>query len=354
MSRLFYKDKQPIGLDISETSVKVMAVDPQHWMVQGYGSIDLDPAKMQLSLNDKTGKNTYLAESVAELFHDNTVGDLPSNHVIIGVPTNRTYSRTFTLPLDQEKNLREAIEIEVSQYIPIPLASLYIDYEVINRTESSLHIIMAAIPKTVVDSAISAAKQAGLRPVAVEPSINAVARLLETTEEGHLTTLIIDIGQANTDIAVLSGGAIRITGGAPVGGNTFTIDIAKKLKVPLNNAHQLKVLNGLAPSPRQSKITKALTPSLEHIENEVRKVMRYYTDRVEDASKIEQVLIVGAGSNMPGIGDYYTNALIMPVRVASPWQQLDFGKLAQPGKQFRPRYITVAGLASIAYEEILR
>ncbi|MDN5819364.1 MAG: cell division FtsA domain-containing protein, partial [bacterium] len=74
---------------------------------------------------------------------------------------------------------------------------------------------------------------------------------------------------------------------------------------------------------------------------------RYYTERLNDEHKIEQVLIVGGGSNIPGIGDYFTNELLMPARVAVPWQKLDFGKLPQPSKQFRPRYVTVAGLASV-------
>lgn len=180
----------------------------------------------------------------------------------------------------------------------------------------------------------------------IEPGISAVARVLEATEEGHLPTVIVDIGPATTDIAVLDG-SIRVTGGLGVGGNTFTLDIAKKLGVPLENAHQLKVLNGLNAGPRQEKITTALRPSLQRIVVETRKVIRYYNERLSDDRKLEQVIIVGGGSNVPGIGDYFTNELVMPARVASPWQQLDFAKLPQPAKQFRPRYITVAGLASI-------
>lgn len=351
--KLFFKDKQPLGLDISQTGFKVMAVDPKKWLVEGYGSIDLDPSKVQESLEKNDEENTYLSDNLKLLFQSNMVGQLPSNHVIISVPTSKTFSRTFTLPTAQEKTLADAVEIEVGQYIPIPINALYVDYEVIDRTKESLSVVMSAIPRTIVDSVVNAAWEAGLRPVAIEPSINAVARLLEATEEGHLTTLIVDIGQATTDIAILSGGAIRIAGGIDLGGNTFTLEIAKKLKVALNNAHQLKVLNGLSASPRQAKISEALTPSLTRIAAEMRKVMRYYTERLGIDDKIEQVLIVGAGSNMPGIGEYYTNELVMPVRVASPWQKLDFGKLPQPNKQFRPRYITVAGLASIKYEEIL-
>lgn len=345
MTKLFYKDKPIIGLDISQTGIKVMAVDPKKWLVTGYGSIDLDPSKVQASLDSK---DTYLGENIKSLISEKLVGELTSDHVVIGVPTGRTFSRTFTVPVSAENGLGDAIEIEVDQYIPIPMSSLYVDYEIIERTKETLTVVMSAVPRNLVDSCIEAVTNAGLTPVMIEPGINAVARVLELTEEGHLPTLIIDIGPASTDIAILDGGAIRVTGGLGIGGNTFTLDIAKKLGVALENAHQLKVLNGLNAGPRQAKITTALQPSLQRIVTEVRKVIRYYNERITgDERKLQQVLIVGGGSNMPGIGDYFTNELVMAARVASPWQRLDFGKLAQPNKQFRPRYITVAGLASI-------
>ncbi len=343
MVKLFFKDKPIVGLDISQTGIKVMAVNAKRWKVLGYGSIDLDPVKMQQSLDKPDG---YLAENIQELLKNRVVGSLASDHVVLGVPTSRTFSRTFALPSAGEKNLKGAVEIEAEQYIPIPVSSLYIDYEVIERAKKELTVIMSAVPKTLVDSTISAAENAGMRVAMLEPGINAVARVLEATEDAHLTSVIIDIGPASTDIAILDG-AIRVTGGTNIGGNTFTLNIAKKLGVSLENAHQLKVINGLSAGPRQEKITSALRPSLQRIAMETKKVIRYYNERLKRETKIEQVLVVGAGSNVPGIGDYFTNELVMPARVASPWQQLDFADLPRPEKQFRSRYITVAGLASI-------
>ncbi len=349
MVKLFYKDKPIIGLDISQTGIKVMAIDPKKWLVLGYGSVDLDPAKVQKSLDSNDG---YLAENITTLLDSKLIGTLPGSHVVLGVPTSRTFSRTFTIPTSAEKNLADAIEIEVDQYIPVPFNMLYVDYEIITRTKEQITVIMSAIPKTLVDNCTSALEAAGLQPLMIEPSVNAVARVLESTEDGHLTTLIVDIGPANTDIAVLDAGAIRISGGLGVGGNTFTLDMAKKLNIALENAHQLKVLSGLNAGPRQAKITAALKPSLQRILSEVQKVIRYYNERLNDGRNIEQVLVVGGGSNVPGIGDYFTNELVMPARVASPWQKLDFGTLPQPSKQFRPRYITVAGLASVNHKDI--
>lgn len=349
MAKLFYHDKPIIGLDISQTGIKVMAIDPKKLLVTGYGSADLDPAKVQKSLDSD---DTYLSENIKSIIKDKLVGQLPGDHVVIGVPAGRTFSRTFTIPVKAEKTLKDAIEVEVEQYIPIPLGSLYVDYEIIGRTKEHLTVVMSAVPKVLVDNCMKAAEDAGLHPIMIEPSINAVARVLESTEEGHLTTLIIDIGPASTDIAVLAGGAIRVSGGIGIGGNTFTLEIAKKLNIALENAHQLKVLNGLNAGPRQAKISDALRPSLQRVLAEVRKVIRYYNERLNDDMKIEQVLVVGGGSNVPGIGDYFTNELVMAARVAIPWQKLDFGKLPQPAKQFRPRYITVAGLASVNQNEV--
>jgi len=350
MSKLFYTPKPLIGLDISQTGIKVMAVDPKRWLVLGYGSLDLDPSKVQASLDSPD--DPYLAENITNLLKQNIVGTLHSEHVVVGLPTGRTFSRTFTLPASEEKHISGAVEVEADQYIPIPLGSLYVDYEVIERTKENITVIMSAVPKVLVDTCLAAVRNAGLLPVMAEPSINAVARVLEVTEEGHLATLIVDIGAASTDIAVLDKGVIRVTGSVGIGGNTFTLDIAKKLGIALENAHQYKVLNGLNPGPRQAKLSAALHPSLGRIATEIRKVIRYYNERLVDDHKIEQVLIVGAGANVPGIGEFFTNELIMPARVASPWQKLDFGTLPEPNKQFRPRYITVAGLASVKTDEV--
>lgn len=348
-SKIFYQDKQIIGLDISSTGIKIMAIDTRKWLVLGYGSLDLEPIKIKESLE---GNSTYLADNIKLLIKEKIIGVLPSNHVVLGIPTSRSYSRTFTLPINVEKNLKEAVQLEVDQYIPIPSSSLYIDYQVIERNNKEITVLMNAIAKTIVDKCVAAAESADLIVSLVEPGMSAVARLIKNTEDGHLPSVIVDIGPASTDIAIMDKGIVRITGGIAIGGNTFTLDIARKLGVALENAHQLKVLNGLNAGPRQEKIKNAIDSSLSQIIVETRRVMRYYNERISTQVKLEQLLVVGSGSNMPGIGEYFTNELVMPARVASPWQKLDFGKLPEPIRQFRSRYITAAGLAIIKPESI--
>lgn len=324
-----------------------MAIDTKRFNVLGYASTDIDPNELQKSLS---GDGKYLTDMLIEL-RKNVTGHLVSNHVVMGIPTIKTYARSIELPHDIKGALKDAVELEAEQYIPVPISQLYIDYEVTSKTDKSINVMMCAAPQKLIDTCVNAATDANFRVTMIEPGMNASARLLKLTESGDLPTVIVDIGAATTDVAVLDG-AIRVTGGVPVGGNTFTIDISKKLKVPLEAAHQLKVLNGLNVGPRQAKIREALEPNLKKISDEIKKIIRYYNERLADGKKIEQVLVVGGGSNVPGIGDYFTDSIIIAARVASPWQALHFDKLQQPARQFLSRYITVAGLASVNHKEI--
>src|SRR5680860_137703 len=139
MSKLFYTDKPIIGLDISNTGIKVMAINIKRWLVLGYGSIDLEPNKVKQSFE---GDSSYLADNIQLLIKEKLVGNLPSNHAAISIPTDRTYSRTFNLPVGVAQKLKDAVELEVDQYIPVPASALYIDYEIIERSKKEITVLM--------------------------------------------------------------------------------------------------------------------------------------------------------------------------------------------------------------------
>jgi type IV pilus assembly protein PilM len=350
MNSVFYRTKPIIGLDFSRTGVRVVSVNREKMLVHGYGSVELDPSK--ISDNLETSRD-YLTQKIEALLRENIIGKLDSNRVILGVPTMRTFARTFTIPTAQEAKVKQAVNLEVEQYVPMPLENLYVDHLIISRTAKELTVLMCAVPKKFIDDLLGVLTALGLEVAVIEPSIYAIARLLEATKEGGMPTVIVDLSPGDTDIAIFDG-AVRVTGGLNIGGNTLTLDIAKKMDLTIENAHQLKVLSGLNPGPRQAKVSAALRPSLLKIINETKKVMRFYTERFPDVDKLEQILIVGSGSNVPGLGEFFTNELVMPARVASPWQALDFAHIAQPAKHLRARLATAAGLALVDPKEAVK
>lgn len=349
LSKLFYLEKTITGIDIGQTAIKVMSLDAHLNEVTCFGSVDVDPEKIQDAL--KNNDESYIVENLTTLLSEKLIGSLGSKKVNVSIPAAQAFTRTLTLPIKAERALKSAVELEAEQYIPVPVSGLVIDYQIIGRTATDLSVLVCAAPRKIITLVTSAIEKVGLEVVAIEPSLMAVGRLLKATEGAMLPSIIVDIGAVVTDIAAIDDGTIRVTGSTPIGGNTFTLDIAKSLETSLEQAHQMKVLYGMAHSSKQKKLTRALAPDMDAIVRDVKKLIRYYNDRL-GGSKLEQLLIVGSGANIPGIGEYFTNALVMAARVAHPWQKIEFGHLSAPPRQVKPRYITVAGAASVSQEEL--
>ncbi len=81
-------------------------------------------------------------------------------------------------------------------------------------------------------------------------------------------------------------------------------------------------------------------------------MIRYHEERSGSTRKIEQVITMGGGANMPGLSDYLTSAMRMPVRTCNPWQNLGLGKLQPPSTVEKSIYATAAGLSLIRPREL--
>ncbi len=347
---LFYKDKAVFGLDIGFSSIKVMQIERvgKKRVVGGYGVVNFDPS----AVVDGVIKNPeLLAKSAYELFKKNLVGDITTRRVALAIPAVRTFNRTVQLPKMGRKQLDQAIRLEAEQYIPLPLDSLYLDYEIIRQTDEALELLVVATPRTIIDSYISWIRLIGLEVAAIETTIGSGSRLFVQAEDSSVPTVLIDFGSVSSDITVYDQ-TLVVTGTVPGGGDSFSSLIADSLNVTKQEAHVIKTKYGLGVSKKQKEISDSLSPLLEQHLKEIRRMIRYYEERSDTDRKIGQVVTMGGGANMPGLSEHLTNQLRLPVRMCSPWQKLNFGGLQPPSSVEKSMYITVAGLSLIEPGEI--
>lgn len=349
-SKYFYQDKPLFGLDIGFNTLKIMQVEGANGQrtVTGYGVTNFDPKAVE---EGRIVNVEEVARATLDLFNRNLVGNISTHRVAIAVPASRTYNRGIKLPKLPAKELAEAVRLEAEQYIPMPLDELYLDYSIISRTEKDLDLFAVAVPKKIIDSHLMLARMLGLEVVAMETTIGAASRLLVEADRSDIPTVLIDFGSKSADITVFDKTLI-VTGTVPGGGDDFTARIAEKLGVTPQEGHVIKTKYGLRLSKKQAEITAALGPVLEQLLKEIRRVIRYYEERYGADRKIGQIVTMGGGANMPGLSEYMTNALRLPVRMSDPWQHIGFSKLQPPSTVERSIYVTVAGLALMNPKEI--
>lgn len=349
-SALLYKDKPIFGLDIGFSNLKVMQVTSHGntLVVAGYGVARFDP----MAITDGVITNPESIAKVAhELFERNIIGDITTRRVAIAIPAARTYNRTVMLPKLSHKELQDAIRAEAEQYISLPVDQLHIDYEIISESAQGTELLISAAPSKVVNSYLQLTDLLGLEVVALETTIGSGSRLFVQAEASDVPTVLIDFGSVSSDITIYDN-ALIVTGTVPGGGDSFTKLIANTLGVTEQEAHVIKTKYGLGLSKKQKEITAGLTPILEQLLKEIRRMIRYYEERSTTQRKISQVVTLGGGANMPGLSEYMTSHLRLPVRMCDPWQRLEFGDLQPPSPTEKSMYITVAGLAMMEPKEI--
>ena len=213
---------------------------------------------------------------------------------------------------------------------------------------------MVASPRQIVDSYVAICDLLGLDLALVQTNIRADAQLCMLYEDMTPGSpyIIVDVGGDSIDVGILDE-TLRVTGTVEEGGNSLTEAIAQQLHISHAKAQSTKVTKGIAAGPQQEKIKAAVSPILDKVIVEIKRMIRFYEERIQDGADISQILIVGGGANMPGLGDYLTDATHIATRVSSPWgTHISFGKLEPPEHADLPRFLTCAGLALAPDEEV--
>lgn len=353
----FFHDKPLFGLDIGHGSLKVMQVSQEtdHGAnkklgprMAGYGFTGFD----KKALKDGAIVNPeIIAKAARDLFKNHLVGDITTRRVALAIPAYRTFTRSLQLPKLKAGELAEAAQLEAEQYISLPLEELYLDYEVIRQDENSTELFVVAVPRTIVDSHLELARVIGLEPVLIEPTLSSSGRFFSAADRNDVATFIIDFGSQSLDISIFDK-HVLVTGTVQGGGENFTESIKDKLGVTLQEAALIKTRYGLSASKRQADIKDALEPILREIAKEIRRMLRYYEERYGSKRPVSQIVTLGGGANIPGLSEYLTDTMRLPVRHTNPWHYLDYKGLQPPSDADKPMYATVAGLSLANPKEV--
>lgn len=344
-------------MDIGSGTIKVMqlsqSINEIHKnkhvpKVIGYGFTTFDKSAQK---DGVIVKHDVIAEAAHNLFKNHLIGDITTKRVAIAIPAYRTFTRSLSLPKLNPSQLKEAVELEAEQYVPLPLEQLYLDYDIIKQTSQGIEVFIVAVPKEMTNSYLELGQILDLETVLIEPTLSSSGRLFSLDERSNMASFIIDFGSLSADISIYDK-HILVTGTVQGGGVNFTESIKGKLGVTLQEAALIKTRYGLNASKKQTEIKQALEPTLGQITKEIKRMIRYYEERYGTDRPIGQIITLGGGANMPGLTEYLTEAMRLPVRSVEPWTYLNYKGLQPPAAADKSMFSTVAGLSLTEAREV--
>ena len=310
------KSKYPIGLDISDTSLKIVQLkkNKNKLAIQALGRVDL-PVDTMLNGEIKNKKN--FVNALTKLLNKPRFGSLTTNEVSACLPDAKTFIKLISIEKSPNE-ITDVIETEMQKHIPLSLKDMYYDWQIIEETRENAWVLVGAAPKKIVDLYINTLKSVNLSPVAMEIESVAICRALLREEmpkyEGQKNNYcIIDIGASRTGIIIYRQNTIVISLSIPISGQAITDKIASSLEITKEQAEKAKIICGFDKSKAHGIINNLLSEMAKKLINRIKQTLEFYEDHYPNQGNIEKIILCGGGANIKNLDNLIEEALKIPV-----------------------------------------
>jgi cell division protein FtsA len=231
------------------------------------------------------------------------------------------------------------------------------------RLEVLSHVVGATT--SAVKNLSKAITQSGLEISGIVFSPLACAKAYLNKKQKEIGTMIIDLGCANTSVAVFEENALIHTKVIPIGSNHITNDIAIGLKISIDAAEKIKV-NEIEVSSENvdenkkidlSKYEKGESdmPSVKYVceiaEARLGELFGMIKDELKTIERDEMLpagaVLVGGGAKLKGIQQFVKKVLNLPVQIGAPVFEVS----GIVDKIDDPEYSTAVGLVLWGIDE---
>ncbi len=332
-----YLTRSAVGFDISDRSIKFMELinEGSNFSLGRFGEREIPTGVIEGGeLKDPAQLSTILQELKNKFSLTN---------VFISLPDDKAYTINLVLPPMKSEEIRGSIELQLEEYIPLPVADVVFDYDLVSPIKDGVKIEVGVfvLPKATAEAYLKVFASVDLNILAIETQSGALARSLSIS--GNLTTTaIVDIGRSHTAIFLLKNGVVVAAATAPVGGEAITKSLEKNLKIDFAQAEKLKTEKGLSRAIANQDAFFAMITVVSVIKDEIERRVNFWAD-----DKINQIILCGGQSTLPGLAEYLEIHLKRPVILGNPWLKVfPAGQaVAQLKLSEALRYSTAIGLA---------
>lgn len=361
---LFSKPEQFFGLDISGTSVKVVELKHGQGKPQlvAYGGMVLPAGSMQ---SDSEVDLQNVSNAIRQVV---SKAKIQSTNVVAALPGSGVFTSIITLPNMPKNELAESIKWQAKQYVPSPLEEVILDWHVVGEMAQAqapvgqqpgakpndpnaakppakeIEVMLIAAPIALVKKYMNIINAAGFKPLALEIEPLSLARAVVGVRQEPV--VVLDIGQAGSEISLVENGVIRLNRNTTAGGGALTRAISQSLGIDANRAEQFKRDFGLREDKLEGQIPKAVKPVLDTLVSEIRRSIEFYRDQRHIAGEIREMIVVGGTARMPEFLPLLSGTFGVEAKIGDPWANVNYpAALKDQLNEIAPSFAVTVGLA---------
>ncbi len=325
------------GIEIGQSALKALrcSVDGDQVVAEAFDYIEYPKI---LSSPDSNAEE-MVREALSTFVNRN---DLKKTRVALSVPGSSGLAKFFKPPPVELKKLPDIVKYEARQQIPFELEDVIWDYQLMEGSDISdgfaleSEVGLFAMKRDAVYRTLQPLEDADveieilqLAPLSIYNMVT-FERDLATDEDYQYdnekpprSTVVLAMGTDTTDLIVTNGYRVWQRS-MPIGGNHFTRQLTKDLKLTFAKAEHLKRNAMEADDPKL--VFQAMRPVFNDLVTEVQRSMGFFRSLNKNAD-IGGILMMGNSVQLPGLSQYLSKNLAMEVDVLTNFNKLEGGEV---------------------------
>lgn len=266
-----------VGIDIGTQQIKIVELRPGKTGLT-VSALGLGPTPLGVIQNGIITDPAAMGSAVKQLMRESGITAKRAVGSIAG--QNAVVIRIIEVPRMTDAELKETMKWEVERHVPFAPSETQIDYQPLTpRTPEAasgpnMEVLLAVAQQDAVANYLDVMFAAGLDPVAVDIEPLAIARAVLDLNHGEVvvrpqtmpgeidysspppeTVAVVNIGAANTEIAIFQGDQLAFPRSLPLAGDSLTRAIAESLQYTIDQAERVKRDYGMVQLDRMAIYT---------------------------------------------------------------------------------------------------
>jgi type IV pilus assembly protein PilM len=306
------------AVDVGTSAIRIVELkggEKKGWSLEKVAYQTVDRA-VAADTSEEGGK--AMAVLVAEVAKK---AGIKTKNVAVGLPAGKTYAAVVEIDTVPPKELKNSIEFQLDQFVPMAIDEAKVDYVIIGESpanKAKTEALISSTSKAYAEQELSNYESAGLNVVAFEPAPIAAARSLMPIGATD-AWMIVDCGELATDLIIVYKGFPRLARSVMGGMSVFTKAVATNLNLDEAAAKQYLLKYGTLADQNEGQVLRAVDSSLSDFATELMKSANFFKSKYAEV-KIGGVILAGFAAVTPGMAEYLKEKMGMNVVRGNPWQ----------------------------------
>ncbi|WDI40348.1 pilus assembly protein PilM [Bremerella sp. P1] len=322
------------GIDIGQSALKALKCrmhEDGFWMVaEAFDFIEYPNPLNQAG----AGSEGLIKDALREFLSRN---DIRNDAISISVPGQAGLARFFKAPPVEAKRIADIVKYEAKQQIPFPLEDVIWDYQPMPGSHEEEGISLEteigifAMKRDQIFRSLQPYLDTGidvdivqLTPISLynfvandQLTINPLKEEYDPANQPN-SYVIVSMGTETTDLVITNGFRVWQRS-LPIGGNHFTKQLTKELKLTFAKAEHLK--RHASEAENAKLVFQAMRPVFNDLVTEIQRSIGFF-QTLDRKAKISRIIPIGNGMKLPGLVPYLGKNLGYDVVELDGYQKL--------------------------------